>query len=78
MNLITRNPENNKLKYNDTVGEIMFYDIIEQIENEKELEIVVNFLCKNLETVVYDWYADHNIKGGFNHCNIEVYFETEN
>lgn len=74
MNLITRNPENNKIQYHSYVGEIMFSDIIEQIDNEKDLEFVVTNLCNNLETAVHDWYLDNNKEDNFDHCNIEVYF----
>lgn len=77
MNLITRNTENNKIQYHSYVGEIMFSDILEQIDSEEDLEFVVTNLCINLETVIHDWYTDNNKEDNFDHCNIEVYFETE-
>ena len=77
MDLFTRNPENNKIQYHVYVGEIMFSDILEQIDNEKDLKFVVTNLCNDLETVVHDWYIDNNKEDNFDNCNIEVYFETK-
>lgn len=77
MDLFYYNQGTNKIKYNTSVGEFMFFDIIENIKNEKDLKFVVSNLCENLSVAVHDWYTEHNIKDNFDHCEIDLIFDLE-
>lgn len=77
MNLFDYNPDTGKIKYNMTVGELMFFDIIKSIKNEKDLRIVALNLCENLETAVHDWYEEHDIKDSYSHFQTNPFFDLE-
>lgn len=59
MNMITRNPEYNKIQYHSYVAEIMFSDIFERVSNVEELEFIMLNLCASMEIAANDWYSDN-------------------
>ncbi len=60
MELLEKNPETGKItRYHSFVGEIMFSDIFEQVNNVKDLNFVILNLCASIETAANDWYSDN-------------------
>ena len=59
MNMITRNPETNKIQYHNYVAEIMFSDIFERTNNVEELRFIIQNLCASMEAAANDWYSDN-------------------
>lgn len=60
MNLLEKNPETGKItQYHSFIGEIMFSDIFEQVNNVKELKFIILNLCASMETAANDWYSDN-------------------
>lgn len=59
MDMIAKNPENNKIQYHLYVSETMFSDIFERIDSVEELKFIMLNLCASMETAANDWYSDN-------------------
>lgn len=73
------NSDSNKLNFKKLDGEILMDDIlgIEEIKTPKDMKWAVERLCECIEEAVHAWYHDIYKKPDYyDHCNIEIYFDT--
>lgn len=75
--LFKRN-EKDKLFYNLLELEILFNDILDEtIKTPEELEYCVEALVAALERATHNWFEDEGYEDCYDHCQIDLYFDTK-